>query len=80
MSKTKGLKGKVRSFLPLLIKDDVTKQIRSVLEFSVTEEDHGAVYKCRAFAEATMPHPEETASKAAFNVTCKLSYKLSSQK
>ena len=67
---TKGM-SKIRKFKPIVIKDELAKQIRSVLEFSVTAEDHGAVYKCRAFAQSTMSVPQESALKAAFNVTCK---------
>ena len=64
--------GKTRKFLPEIIKDKSTNEIRSVLEFPLNGEDHGAVYTCRSFAEATMSEPQESALKATFNVTCKL--------
>ena len=63
-------KHKIRKFIPELIKGK--SEIRSVLEFPLTAEDHGATYKCRTFAEATMSMPQESALKATFNVTCKL--------
>ena len=58
----------------MVIQDKSEKEIKSVLEFPVTSEDHGAVYKCRAFAEATMSVPQESVLKVTFNVTCKLIY------
>ena len=61
---------KVRKFTPQIIKDKSTNEIRSVLEFPIQAEDHQSVYKCRAFAEATMSAPKESALKATFNVTC----------
>ena len=62
---------KVRKFVPEIIKDKSIHEIRSVLEFPIEAEDHQSVYKCRAFAAATMSAPKESALKATFNVTCK---------
>ena len=67
---------KVRKFTPQIIKDKSTNEIRSVLEFPIQAEDHQSVYKCRAFAEATMSAPKESALKATFNVTCEFFYSL----
>lgn len=62
---------KARKFIPEIIKDKSINEIRSVLEFPIEAEDHQSVYKCRAFAAATMSAPKESALKATFNVTCK---------
>ena len=70
-------KNKARKFTPEIIIDKLTKEIRSVLEFPLIAEDHGAIYKCRSFAEATMSVPQDSALTIAFNITCKLIYFMS---
>ena len=65
-------KNKVRKFTPQILIDKLTKEIRSVLEFPLIAEDHGAIYKCRSFAEATMSVPQDSALTITFNITCKL--------